>query len=592
MKGSKMYSVSIFSIIMLMLTNSIIIDKTLVGHSPLVGFTHDIIAKKIVQNMTLEQKVGQMFIVDASRYNSNIPTGGVILFQNNLESIDQIIRLTDRIQESSEIPLFIGIDQEGGAINRLPMGTTMPGNMAIGATGSNKYAYQTGKLIGNELSTLGINLNFAPVLDVNNNPLNPVIGIRSFSSDPNLVGSLGTEYIKGLRKSRVIPAGKHFPGHGDTDIDSHFGLPQINHGIERLKKVELKPFQRVINRDIEMIMTAHVTFPAIDNIKVKSKRNGQEITIPATLSEKVLTDLLRDEMGFKGIVITDAFNMKAITDHFNEEQAVLKAIDAGADIVLKPLNVEGAYNRVLKEIKAGNISEERIDKSVIRIISLKSKYGMLKNLSNNSLSSKVEYSEKIIRSDKHMKIEEDISDRSTTLLINENDMLPFNAVNGDNILLFMPNIRNENITKPTIKNILYENNIDIKIDSVIYSRSTRLGTVHKNKIDKANYIIIGTHNIESKDGRANYINSIINYTNEKNIPAVIMSLGTPYDITYLDEVKAYITSYGDFKTNINSNIKAIFGEVTPKGTLPVEIPSKEGSHILYKLGHGLEFKFD
>ena len=589
MRSNKLYSISIIPMLLIMLFQSFTVNDVLFNTNIITEHSHRQIAKETVKNMTIEEKIGQMFIVDASVYNGDLPIGGVILFQNNLIDTDQIVKLTDSIQKEAKIPYFVGIDQEGGRVNRLSMATNLPGNMALGATGSSYYSYTTGKVIGTELSALGINVNFAPVLDVNNNPINPIIGVRSYSSDPELVGRLGTAFMLGLRRSKVIPTGKHFPGHGDTSVDSHIGLPRISHGIERLTEVELKPFKRAIDRRIDMILTAHVTFPTIDNTTVMSKLDGQPVNIPATLSYKVITGLLREEMGFNGVVVTDAFNMKAIADHFDEKEAVTLAINAGADIILMPLNLDKVYNWVLREVKVGNISEDRIDLSVLRIIELKSKYGILTyNKKSGSYAEKARYAKGIVGSTNHKEIEQVISDDAVTVLINEN-ILPLQIKEEDNITLVMPNFKSRDRSLKYLNKILESSNIKVDIDSIIYRTDSQISPSDRSKLDRADYIILGTNNINPEDLRTNYVNNIISYSNNKDIPLVTMSIGNPYDIMYLNDVKAYVTSYGDFEANIQSLIKVILGESKPQGNLPVEIPNKENTKLLFELGHGLKY---
>ncbi len=269
--------------------------------------------KTIVEGMSVEEKVGQMLMPDFRNWqrqgeskatgftemNDEVGSiiqkyhlGGVILFAENVVGTEQTVRLIDGLQNAStELPLFITIDQEGGIVTRLQTGTNLPGNMALGATRSEKYAYQTGKIIGEELSSLGVNVNFGPSLDVNNNPDNPVIGVRSYSSNPELVSKLGIQTIKGLQRTDIAATAKHFPGHGDTATDSHYGLPLVTHDKDRLHAVELLPFQNAIDEGVDMIMTAHVQFPAFDDTTYISKKDGQEILVPATLSKKVLTGL-------------------------------------------------------------------------------------------------------------------------------------------------------------------------------------------------------------------------------------------------------------------------------------------------------------
>lgn len=317
--------------------------------------------KQMVSGMSLEEKIGQMLMPDFRNWKKKGESsakgltemndevagiiekyrlGGVILFAENVTGTEQTVRLTDGLQQASpDIPLFITIDQEGGIVTRLESGTNLAGNMAVGASRSGKNAFRSGKIIGKELSSLGINVNFSPVLDVNNNPDNPVIGVRSFSSKPELTSKLGIQMMKGLQDEQMIATAKHFPGHGDTAVDSHYGLPLVPHNEKRLRSVELAPFQKAIDAGIDMIMTAHVQFPAFDDTTYKSKKDGEDIMVPATLSKKVMTDLLRKDLSFKGVVVTDALNMKAISDNFGQEEAVVMAVKAGVDIALMPAQV-------------------------------------------------------------------------------------------------------------------------------------------------------------------------------------------------------------------------------------------------------------
>src|SRR5690554_1180632 len=308
---------------------------------------------ELMEDMTLRQKATQLLMpdfrhwaqegqsqVDFDVMNDEVAEilveydfGGVILFAQNVKETEQTTRLTDALQKAAlddnegaghSIPLLITIDQEGGIVTRLGTGTALPGNMALGATGSKDHARSAGQIIGRELSALGINVNLAPVLDVNNNPRNPVIGLRSYSSNPELVAELGVETIKGLAEYGVAGAAKHFPGHGDTGVDSHYGLPSVDKSLEALKSMELIPFQAAMDEGIDMIMTAHMMFPQLDD------------KYPATLSHNILTGLVRDEMNYEGIVITDAMNMAAIADNFGEVDSTILAIEAGVDIVLMP----------------------------------------------------------------------------------------------------------------------------------------------------------------------------------------------------------------------------------------------------------------
>lgn len=301
----------------------------------------------LINEMTLEEKVTQTIMPDFRNWEVNgeevgvtelnddiqqiladYPFGGVILFAENVVETEQTAKLVHQFQstmvENDHIPLLVGIDQEGGIVNRLGSGTQLPGNMALGATADPDNANLAGQIIGSELEALGINVNFAPSVDVNNNPKNPVIGLRSFSSDPDLVSEFGLSYMDGIRQYNVATAAKHFPGHGDTEVDSHYGLPVVDKSLDELEANELIPFRAAVENNVDMLMTAHIQFPQLESESKVSQEDGSDILLPSTLSPAILTDLVREEMGYEGIVITDALNMDAIANNFGEvETAIL-----------------------------------------------------------------------------------------------------------------------------------------------------------------------------------------------------------------------------------------------------------------------------
>ena len=465
-------------------------------------------AAEIVSKMTLEEKVGQMLMPDFRNWNGSGFTvmnaevkgviekyhlGGVILFAENVKGTEQTTRLVDGLQQaSSKIPLLITIDQEGGIVRRLQTGTGMPGNMALGATRSTDLSYKVGNVIGKELNSLGINFNFGPDLDVNINPANPVIGVRSFGSDPKMVSDLGVAYIKGVQAAGVAATGKHFPGHGDTATDSHLGLPIVTHDIETLNKVDLVPFKAAIANGVDMIMTAHVAFPAVDDTKVISKKDGTQVNLPATLSKKVLTGLLRTELGFKGVISTDALNMQAIAEHFGAEQAVIMAINAGTDIALMPAvvqnseqiaNLDKVYNAVIDAVKTSVIPETRITESATRIMTLKIKRGLYDPSGNTikpSLEEKITKANSIVGSAENKAIEKEAAQKAVTLLRNKGNILPFNLKKGKKIVLISLDASRNNSMVEAINSIVSTTkltNVDIK--TFVYSSTAKLLTAEK-----------------------------------------------------------------------------------------------------------------
>lgn len=351
----------------------------------------DIIINNLIASMTLEEKVGQLFIVAFRKdekgnnlYEMNehmknqiekFKIGGVILFSENIDTRTQTSNLIKSMQSVSKIPLFISVDEEGGRISRLgsnpKMGITkLPSAKEIGEENDPDLAYQLGSKLGSELYSLGFNMNFAPVADVNTNPKNPVIGDRAFGSDPQKVGIMVEQIVKGMQEENVSAVLKHFPGHGDASKDSHKGAVIIEHGIERLREIEFVPFEKGISADADAIMTAHIILPEIDSDD-----------LPATLSKKILTGLLRKELNYEGLIITDALEMEAIKKHWPCDKASIMAFKAGADILLMPDSLEKAYNGILDAAINGDITQDSIDKSIYRILKVKYKRGLLKNIS-------------------------------------------------------------------------------------------------------------------------------------------------------------------------------------------------------------------
>ncbi len=326
--------------------------------------------------MTLREKIGQLMMVgfagtsvskDLSAWIDAYKPGGVILFSRNLQTVDQIVRLTNQLQKlTSNHPLFIAVDQEGGRVSRLPRGfTVFPPCAVLGRCDSSELAYAAASTTATELRAVGINMNMAPVLDINTNPQNPVIGDRAFSSSPTQVCALGLATVAGLQDNKVIACGKHFPGHGDTAADSHQELPTVTSSAGRIREVELRPFRHAVENGLAMIMTAHVRYQALDD------RN------PATLSTYVLTDLLREELNFKGLVITDDLEMRAILDHHDIGDAAVLAVRAGVDILLVCENRDRAataLETVYKAVRKGEISEARVEDSFRRITQTKERF--------------------------------------------------------------------------------------------------------------------------------------------------------------------------------------------------------------------------
>lgn len=337
--------------------------------------------RALVRSMTLEEKVAQMFFVGFrgtelpgryAEWMQRTGLGGIILFTRNVSEPEQLLELTGAAQAAAGrsrqgLPLAVAIDQEGGIVARMDEAkgyTHFPGNMALGAADDATLTYRSARVMAAEMRAVGINWNYAPVLDVNNNPANPVIGVRSYGSSPEMVTRHGVAALLGYQAGGVAACGKHFPGHGDTAVDSHLALPVIPHDRTRLEAVEFAPFREAIRAGLDSIMTAHVFFPALE----------PQPGLPATLSRNVITGLLRQEMSFDGVVCTDCLEMKAITDNYTPDQVVQLAVEAGVDALLISHTWElqqAMYEALLAAVLSGKISEQRVEESAVRIVRMK-----------------------------------------------------------------------------------------------------------------------------------------------------------------------------------------------------------------------------
>ena len=513
---------------------------------------------KLIGTMSIEQKIGQLIVVGFSgtKLNGAIAAsisqrfaGGVALFGRNIESPQQVARLTNQLQEVAcatehRIPLFIATDQEGGCVSRLKKGATVfPGNMALGATRSGKLAKLAGKIMGSELSAVGINLNFAPVMDVNNNPCNPVINRRSFGDSPELVSELGIAYIAGLQENGVLATAKHFPGHGDTTVDSHAGLPTMTHDVERMYSIELKPFRAAIKAGVGAIMTAHIVYPLLD------------VTRPATLAPTILTGLLRGELGFDSLIITDDMGMKAIDEHYNPGEAAVMAVDAGADIILALWTLESqteTYNALVSAVKRGRISEERIDQSVGRILRGKTACGLWEPCPSDSSEAI-----RMVGKNRHRQVAQTIAARAITMVHNRSRVLPLKMdasaliVSSSNLLFNLFRVRhykskNARIGhEPNLEQILSQLFIEAKTVEVVIA-----GIVNQAQVEL-----------------------IVQLSSRIRTPVVVIALGSPYLLNRSEHVAAAVATYDEHHASVLAAVKVILGEASATGKMPIRLHS-------------------
>lgn len=340
-----------------------------------------------ISNMSLDEKIGQLVVSGfyGTTLDENIlklikedKISGVILFNRNVKDSSTLLSLNNSLKESNKnnkLPLFISVDEEGGLVTRMPEDIKrLPTNKYIGSLNNKDLSYKVGEILGEQLSYFGFNMNFAPVLDINSNPNNPVIGDRSFGNNKDTVASLGTSTMKGIQSKNIISVVKHFPGHGDTSVDSHVNLPVVNYDINRLNSFEFVPFKTAIQNGADAVMVGHILLPKIDS------------KYPSSMSYEIVTNILRKDLGFNGLVVSDDMTMGAITENYSIEEASIKAINAGVDLLLVCQKYENTEN-VLKALKEaalnGTISKERLDNALYNIISIKKKYLLNKEYDND-----------------------------------------------------------------------------------------------------------------------------------------------------------------------------------------------------------------
>ena len=511
----------------------------------------------MITEMTIEEKVGQLIMVgfEGTQANEAIEAhirersvGGIVLFSRNIQSPKQTAELTNQLQRLAEstahrIPLFIGIDQEGGWVIRLKEGATvLPGNMALGATGSTELAERAGEITAAELAAVGVNFNFAPVMDVNNNPRNPVIGRRSFGESPELVSRLGVAYIRGLQRNGVLGTAKHFPGHGDTTVDSHFDLPTVNHALDRIHALELQPFRAAIDADVAAIMTAHIIYPTFDP------------DLPATLSPTVLTDLLRNELGYDGLLVTDDMEMKAIDDRYQSGEAAVMAIEAGADIVMvlwTPTKQIEVFDALLSAVKSGRISQTRLDQSVERILKAKATAAFDRRFVD------LDAVGTIVGSEAHQQLAQTIASQAITVVRNRDNILPLKLEPETSVLIL-----NESSTLFDNFKAQHPNTTQAPIPEKLEVEALLPQLIEG--AGAADVIIAGI--ISNEQGAIVQQLSLTTTT-----PVIVIALGSPYTLRTCPAAAASIATYDIHDASASAAVGVILGAREAKGKLPVQL---------------------
>ncbi|GAA2620149.1 glycoside hydrolase family 3 protein [Streptomyces axinellae] len=560
-------------------------------------------AASLLNRLSLEQKVGQLFVVEVygrtadtehaknrDLYGVSTPAevitkyrpGGVIYFDSrrgpdNVREPRQIARLSNGLQRAAlrggaHVPLLVSIDQEGGSVvyRMLEPATQLPGNMALAATRSARDVYESADIIGTELTALGINQNYAPVADVNINPANPIIGVRSFGSDSRLCADFVSAAVRGYHHGGVASAGKHFPGHGDTDIDSHTGLPKITHTREELDRIDLPPFRAAIRRGVDTIMTAHIVVPSLD-----------ASLVPATMSRPIVTGLLREELGFEGVIATDALDMGGATADFPPDVAPVRAFQAGCDQLVLAPKLDTAFAAVLSAVRTGKISRERLDASVTRILEHK----LRRRLFPYPYVSE-QRAARVVGSRRHRSRARAITERSVTLIRNERGALPLTGapreilVTGWGTAPLAALARAVGERRGQSATIL---ETGLAPNAAKIAEAVSAAREHEVTIVLANAAAAPTDK-----GAAQA--ALIQALHATHTRLVVAAVRNPYDIQRYPDIPAYLATYSYGAPSMASLADTLYGDLNPSGRLPVAIAAlNDPNRTLYRFGHGLRY---
>jgi beta-N-acetylhexosaminidase len=562
-----------------------------------------------LRKMTLEEKVGQMLV---SSFHSNFMSTDSDEFDRLVKAVHEVrvggfhvfgasepvppvllnpsygsvtlgqpieaASILNRLQAVAKVPLLNTADFEAGVGFRIMGATSFPRAMAFGAARDDKLAFEAGRVTGEEARALGVHVNFAPVVDVNNNARNPVINTRSFGEDPALVGRIATAYVKGLQSAGAMATLKHFPGHGDTDVDSHIGLPIIKHPRERLDRIELPPFRMAIAGGADAIMTAHIEMPAIDPTP----------STPTTLSPAIVTGLLRGELGFKGLIYTDSMGMQGVADLHAPGEAAVRAVLAGNDIILHSPDDGAAFAAMRDAVKSGRIPEAQVDASVERILRAKAAAGLHRTRSVN-----LEAVSNILGTRANRAVADEVSARSITLIKDARNQVPLRLPREGAILYlsvldypsgwriaapsrtFIPELRQRwpNVTAIELSDRTSPSELELvramapRFDAVVASVFVRAASA-SGRMDLAPSL-------------QRLLQDIARQTSSSNRPFVTTFFGNPYVATFLQDLPAMLLTYDFYDRAEASAVRAIAGEAAIGGRLPIALPG------MFEQGFGL-----
>lgn len=554
-------------------------------------------AETTLSAMNLEQKISQLFC--GSTYGTyaaeddpeyvrildlveRFQIGGLMLHQGTPFSQ---LHLLNALQQHSRIPLWISQDLEWGAGMRVKRSTVFPSMMALGATRDPALAHAMARVIASEVHSLGVHQAYAPVADVNNNPSNPIINVRSFGETPDLVSKFAVATMRGLQDGGVVATAKHFPGHGDTAVDSHLDLPVLSVDLDRLRRVELPPFQALIDAGVKSVMVGHLSIPALKG----------DAGLPATLSNRVISELLRQEMGFDGLVVTDAMSMKGLANRFGEGEACVRAIQAGCDVLLMCKDPLAARRAILQAVKSGTLPESRIDESVHRILKMKEAAGLhLKSVSDMAPITQC------VAAQAHQVLSREIARRSITLLHNQGDLLPITQAPENILCLAMSDTDDPDVAQ------FFEQKLKDRISPTVFASRLLDLRSHASEVQNAaetaaNFDLIvlpcffkvraGSNQMAFSPHQKILFERLV----RGHVPVLMISFGSPYLTAGLNQPDVHLACFSDCEASQLAAIDAVFGFAPITGKSPVTIPGsatfgagQETRQVRLRPGHPLE----
>ncbi len=570
--------------------------------------------RKTLRSLTLDEKIGQMLIADANvifwnresdeykklqHHIVDNKVGGVTLYRSE---VWPAAFLTNRWQQMSKVPLLISADLEMGMGMRLDDTPWWPPNMAVAATGDVKWARLQGEATALQARAMGINWLYAPAADVNNNPENPVINTRSYGEDPQMVSQFVRAFIEGAQSVGAMACAKHFPGHGDTATDSHIGLPVVDVSRERLDRLELVPFRAAIDARAGSIMSAHIALPQIETelaapVRALSEReaasaefisttesNAARVTLPGTLSPKILTGLLREELKFNGLVVTDAMSMAGVAARYTPAESAVLAIKAGADVILKSPDIDTTIAGIKDAVARGEITEARINASVERILRAKAALSL-----HTKRAIVLDEVDRVVSNPGFNEIARQIAEHSITLVRDEHKMLPLNAEGGNRRLLNITFTDEDDraITRPFVEQLRQRTG---QIETITLDHRSSESEIARvfSRLDENRFdAVIFSVAVRARSGKGSVAlppagKRIADELINRKLPLVVISFGNPYLLTAIPESPSYLLAYSPFPVSQLAAAKAVFGEIEINGKLPVSLPG------LYSRGHGLK----